>query len=95
MRRAAKKDANQDEIVAALRDVGASVALTHQLGGGFPDVVVGYRDETFLLEIKDGDQPPSKQQLTRKEAEFHQSWRGQIAIVTSVEEALRVIGAIE
>lgn len=95
MRRAARIDANQPEIVAALRDVGASVALTHQLGGGYPDLTVGYRGVSYLIEIKDGNQPPSKQQLTKAEERFHQSWGGQVAIVTSAEEALRVIGAIE
>ena len=94
MRRAARIDSNQPEIVQALRDVGASVALTHQLGGGFPDLVVGYRANNFLIEIKDGSKPPSKRQLTEDEKDFHAAWRGKIEIANSVDEALYIIGAV-
>ena len=43
MRQDARKDANQTQIVDALRGVGATVAITSMLGHGFPDLVVGYR----------------------------------------------------
>lgn len=32
--------------------------------------------------------------LTEDEREWHQQWRGQVAVVYSREEALRVIGAL-
>lgn len=41
MRRAAKTDDNQKEIVAAFRRLGFTVAVTSALGQGFPDLVVG------------------------------------------------------
>lgn len=94
MRRAAKVDTNQPEIVQALRAVGASVAPTHMIGRGFPDIVVGFRGVNFLLEIKDGDKPPSKRQLTADEAEWHEGWRGHVHVVESVDEAYRAIGAV-
>lgn len=93
MKRSARKDANQDEIVDTLRAIGASVAITHQLGGGFPDIVVGFRGETYLIEIKDGSKPPSRRRLTKDEKEFHQSWNGHIAIANNSDEALKIIGA--
>lgn len=89
MRRAARVDANQAEIVAALRQVGASVVLLHQVGGGCPDIGVGYRGRTYLIEIK-----AKGGTLTEDEREWHQQWRGQVAVVYSREEALRVIGAL-
>lgn len=92
MRRAARVDANQAEIVAALRDVGCSVADTSRLGQGFPDLVVGRAGITFLLEIKNGRAIPSAQRLTPDEQAWHQAWRGQVAVVRSVEEALAVVG---
>lgn len=95
MRRAARTDANQQRIVEVLRGVGATVHPTHQLGAGFPDLVVGFRGVNYLLEVKDGNKPPSKQALTDDEAEFITGWLGQVHIVNSDESALRAIGAID
>lgn len=41
-------DANQPLLVRSWRDTGASVAHTHVIGGGFPDVVVGVRGLTLV-----------------------------------------------
>ena len=54
MRRAAKVDANQAEIVQALRQIGAVVQSLAAVGNGCPDLLVGYRNRLFLLELKDG-----------------------------------------
>jgi Holliday junction resolvase len=94
MRQIARIDTNQPEIVQALRDIGASVAITSMIGAGFPDIVVGYRGVNYLIEIKDGAKPPSKRQLTFDEQKFHDLWRGTVIVVNSVDEALKVIGAI-
>lgn len=94
MRRAAKVDANQAEIVRALRAVGAVVTSTASAGSGFPDLAVGYRGKTFLLEVKDGSRPPSERRLTPAQEEWHAAWRGQVAVVETVQQALEVIGAV-
>ena len=52
MRRAAKIDANQTEIVKALRQVGASVQSLASTGKGCPDLLVGFRGVNWLLEVK-------------------------------------------
>jgi len=88
-------DGNQVEIVRALRQVGATVTVTSDLGKGFPDIVVGYRGLNHLLEIKDGRRPPSARKLTTDEMVFHQMWRGSVITVCDVDEALRAIGAIQ
>jgi len=88
-------DANQPEIVKALRQAGATVTPTHELGRGFPDLVVGFRGLNHLFEIKDGSKSPSRRKLTPDEIEWHANWRGQVKIVETVEQALRAIGAIE
>jgi len=80
-------DANQAEIVAALRKVGCSVWDTHEVGHGGPDVQVGRAGVNYDLEIKT---PRGK--LTDDEADFHLMWRGQICVVRSVEEAYRAVG---
>ena len=91
-RRAAKIDANQPEIVQALRKAGATVTPAHAAGDGFPDLVVGYRGENFLLEVKDGSKPPSARKLTAPQEVWHAAWRGQKAIVETVAEALAACG---
>lgn len=97
MRRAARIDANHGEIVAALRAIpGCTVTSLAGVGNGCPDLVAGYKGRNYLLEIK----PPggvrggiSRQTLTDAEQQWHRTWRGQRAIVTTIEQALYAIGA--
>lgn len=85
-----KVDANQTEIVKALRQAGCTVTSTAMVGKGFPDIVVGYDDMSFLMEIK---MPGGK--LTPDEMVWHNDWDGQVAIVYSIEDALRVVGLMD
>ena len=88
-------DSNQPELVKELRKVGALVAMTHMVGGGFADLVVGYRKRLVLLEVKDGAKPPSARQLTGPEELFRAKWVGAglpYYVVSSVAEALTAIG---
>lgn len=92
MRRAARTDATQTEIVSALRQMGCSVALTHQVGNDFPDLVVGYRGRTFLVELKDGRKPPSKRTLSAGQRRFATMWRGDAVLTfTSVDDAIAAL----
>lgn len=92
MRRAAKVDANQAEIVKALRGVGCSVQHLHAVGEGCPDLLVGYQGVNFVVEVNDGSRPPSERQLTPAQREWHDAWRGDVAVVKSVPEALTLVG---
>jgi hypothetical protein len=83
-----RTDANQPEIVDAFRQLGWVVAITSGVGNGFPDLVVSKRSVTAVVEIKDGSQPPSKRDLTPKEKEFRDSWRGLYAKVESVRDVI-------
>jgi len=68
MRYAARKDANEAAIVKALRDAGAYVWII-----GLPvDLLVGYKNWTFLMEIK----TDSKARFTGLQADFFQNWKG-------------------
>lgn len=92
MRRAAKVDRNQPEIVDALRKVGASVAITSAVGCGYPDLNVGYRGRTILMEVKDGELVPSARQLTPDQRVFHANWHGApVVVVNNVKEALAAL----
>lgn len=93
MRRAAKIDANQPQIVAALRKLGATVQSLSAVGDGVPDLLVGFQGRTLLLEVKDGSRPKSERQLTDDQIQWHIDWRGgPCMVVNSVDEALAAIG---
>lgn len=91
VRKAARIDNNQPAIVEALRQIGCTVHPTHMIGSGFPDIIAGYRGVNFLIEIKDGDKPPSKRRLTDDEERFHEDWRGQVATVEDVQGAIDLV----
>ena len=96
MRRAAKVDLNQAQIVLALRKAGAKVEMLHQLGNGIPDILVGFRGQLLLMEIKDGSLPPSGRKLTPDEQEWHDAWNGYpVYVINSVTEALDKISGKE
>jgi hypothetical protein len=90
VRRAARTDRNQAEIVAALRAAGATVWVASGVGRGFPDLLVTHRDRLHLLEVKDGKKPPSARRLTPDELAFAREHP--VAVVCSVAEALEAIG---
>ena len=85
---ARRTDENQESIVAALRAVGCSVECLHAVGKGVPDLLVGLRNGVnLLLEVKS-----ATGKLTPEQQEWHAKWRGHVAVVRSIEEALRAVG---
>ena len=94
--RAAKIDANQEQIVTALRAAGATVQSLAGVGKGVPDLLVGYQGKTLLMEVKDGHKPPSARLLTEDQLKWHGSWKGgALAVVDSPDAALRMIGVLK
>lgn len=94
MRRAAKVDDNQAEIVSAFRKLGCSVQPLHAVGNGVPDLLIGFRGVNLLVEVKDGKKPPSKRKLTKDQEKWHSAWRGQSMIVCSIDDVLAVVSAM-
>ena len=47
-------DRNHVEIVKALRDYGAFVVSLASVGKGVPDLLIGYKRHTILMEVKFG-----------------------------------------
>ena len=90
-----KVDANQGDIVAALRKVGCEVLSLAAVGKGCPDLLVFYGgvsyrahdSHLFLLEVKS-----AKGKLTPDQVEFHRDWP--VIVVHNELEALRAVGAI-
>ncbi len=94
MRRAARVDDNQGQIVDALRRVGCSVWSLAGVGNRLPGSRCGFRGRNLFLEVKDGSKPPCKRKLTPDEEAFHASWRGHVAVVESVQDALKIVGVM-
>lgn len=92
-RRAARVDANQSEIVTALRAMGAEVTDLSGVGSGVCDLLVSYRGNWYAIEIKDGRKPPSERRLTSDQVTWHGKQRAPVHVVTSRAEALDAIGA--
>ena len=92
MRRAAKIDDNQNEIVYALRNAGCSVVSLAAVGKGCPDILVGRAAFNYLLEIKDGEKPASARKLRPEQKDFFITWHGHVRVVNNVDEALAAVG---
>lgn len=96
--RRTRRDANHKDVVAALAGVGASVVDLAACGKGVPDLLVGYRGRTWLLEVKNpahrrksGSTNPT---TGAKQEAFRASWRGEpVQVVETVDEALRAVQA--
>jgi hypothetical protein len=94
--RAAKIDANQEAVVTALRTAGATVQSLAGVGKGVPDLLVGFKGQTLLMEVKDGFKPPSARLLNKDQLRWHGNWNGgALAVVDSPDAALRMIGVIK
>ena len=94
MRRKAKTDANQAEIVRALKEAGCGVIDLSAVGKGIPDLLV--HPPTFpecrmavLMEVKNKKGRGDK--LTAAQEKFHAEWKGWIFRVTSVDEAIKAV----
>ncbi len=93
VRCAGRPDHNQKEIVDSLVACGASVLVTSSIGGGFPDLVVGFRGKNFLLEVKNPTNWYGKRGFNANQERFNSQWLGgQPVIVRSTLEALAAIG---
>ena len=85
--RNAKTDHNQNEIVQALRQIGATVVLLHKVGSGVPDLLVGFRGVTYLLEVK---QLKGKPNLLQER--WYREWNGRApVIVKTIDDAINAV----
>ena len=81
-------DVNQPALVANIRALGWTVQHLHSLGQGCPDILVGGKGKNYLFEIKN---PEYDGKLTADEQEWHNIWRGQVAVVETIEDILEVV----
>lgn len=83
---AKRVDANQSEIVAALRAIGCTVQDLHEVGRGVPDIMVSYKGKLFLFEIK-----MAGKYQNSLEKQWAYKWQSPVYVVRSAEEAVKIV----
>lgn len=84
MRRAAKRDFSEPEIVSALTQCGFSVYRLDQP----VDLLVGFRGKSYLIECKTGHKGYGKS-LNDNQQKFADQWRGSPVVkLCSAQEAI-------
>lgn len=86
-----KADKNQPELFKQVRKLGFSIVSVHEVGKGCPDAIIGARGRNYLIEIKDPLKPPSARKLTPDELRFHSEWKGQVSVVETIDDVLKLI----
>jgi VRR-NUC domain len=83
-------DANQVEIVAALRQAGVSVMSLARIGGGAPDLLLARAGKMYLVEVKtDGGT------LAQSQLDWIAAWNAPVVTVRSIEGALFTVGILK
>jgi hypothetical protein len=106
-RYAKARDAAEPAIVDALEAVGATVErLNSDARRGVPDLLVGYKGETLLMEVKNPEATRSRRrsngdvrtgkagptELSEGQERWHRTWRGgRPAVVRTPAEALAAL----
>ena len=92
-------DSNQRAIVEQLRAAGATVVSLAAVGQDCPDLLVGFRRRTYLMEVKRPLGPLGGRSSSRRsdgQRAFALAWRGgPVVTVRSPAEALAAIGLME
>lgn len=95
MRRAARVDTMQSEIVIALRHIGAEVWVIGQPC----DILVGFRGQWIPIEIKSSEADSKRKTNTAVRQKEHRDRAGRVGcrmpVVWSVDMALQAIGAVK
>lgn len=91
MRKYARLDDNHPEIVSVLRQMGCSVQSLAAIGSGCPDLLIARCGKMALAEVKDGKKPPSGRRLTMDEELWHFRWKAPVHILSSVDDALKLV----
>ncbi len=81
------RDENEPEIIAALEAIGCTVWPLHTP----VDLLVGRGAVNILMEVKNPAKPKSSRKKTKLQKEFFASWNGQVRIVETAEEAIKLV----
>jgi len=88
---AKRVDENQNLIKHTFIALGASVLNLSRVGQGCPDLLIGYKGKSVLVEVKS-----AKGTFTEPQIKFMQNWRGgAVSRIDSVDAAIRLIKMLD
>ena len=86
-----KVDNNQLEIVKTFRSMGATVLNLSGVGKGCPDLLIGYKNISVLVEVKS-----KTGKFTEPQLKFMEQWKGgAVNRIDSVDGAIRLIKLLD
>jgi Holliday junction resolvase len=86
-----KVDNNQLDIVKAFRSMGATVLNLSTVGKGCPDLLIGYKNISVLVEVKS-----KTGKFTEPQLKFMEQWQGgAVNRIDSVDGAIRLIKLLD
>lgn len=89
MRLKAKVDLNHKEVVKAFRQLGCLVSSMHNVGHGFPDLVVQVVNRIILVEVKSD----AKKNFTPDQITFQdEGW--QVFRVNGADDVIKLVADI-
>lgn len=78
-----RRDSTHKEVRSCLRELGATVFDTGDVGGSFPDLVVGIYGRTHLVEVKG-----PKTKVSDGQSAFASDWMGApVVVIRSRQQA--------
>jgi Holliday junction resolvase len=88
---AKRVDLNHQEVVKTLRSLGAGVVDMSRVGQGFPDLLVHYKGQCVLVEVKSGE----AKKFTQAQLKFISNWQGPAIVrINDVDGAIRLINVL-
>ena len=84
-------DNNQLEIIKAFQSMGATVLNLSAVGKGCPDLLIGYKNISVLVEVKS-----KTGKFTEPQLKFIKQWQGgAVNRIDSVDGAIRLIKLLD
>jgi hypothetical protein len=84
-----RTDNIQTETVLKARQLGATVKVLSNVGGGFPDLLMGFKGINWIFELKS-----KKGILTPKQVRFLEAWNGSAYVARSADEVIDILRSI-
>lgn len=85
-------DQGQQEAIALVRDLPASVEITTGLGRGKPDLIVGFQGLTTWVEFKREEKTAAQKRLRASQTDWLKTWRGSPVLV--VDNGMDLVQAL-
>lgn len=89
---AKRVDLNHADVVKTLRSLGAGVVDMSRVGQGFPDLLVHYKGQCVLVEVKSGE----TKKFTTAQLKFMENWQGPTVVrINDIDGAIRLIKVLD